>query len=114
MPIAALVLFAVALAVGVAVAVTGRRDLVCDRQLGYAVPANVAADPQLRERANRLVERNGYAASAMAAVAMIPAADVAVGDGELPTWGLALLALWGLAYTVVLSYPFHAISSWGN
>ena len=105
--------FSVALLVATAVAVTGRRGQVCQRGVGYTVPAAVEADPVLNAQANRLVATWGTVTAVLAA---LPLAAVAVNGihRDLPLRALVALAGYGLVCTCVGSYPFERIKRLGG
>ncbi|OEJ95719.1 hypothetical protein [Streptomyces thermolilacinus] len=95
---------------------TGYRGRVCDRSDGYEVPAAVKADPALRQRANSLVAFWCTGAAALSFAPLVPVGSVILSDGgkSVSTWGLAVLALYGLAVVVIGAYPFEKIKHLGD
>lgn len=90
--------------------VTGRRGKVCVRNVGYTVPAEVEADPELNKKANALV---GFWCT-LAAFLTLPALFVIAGmgtrlEGPIPLWALAGLAAYGFVLVVIGTYPFEKI-----
>jgi hypothetical protein len=106
-------LFTVALFTATAAAVTGTRGQVCERGVGYTVPAAVEADPALNARANRLVATWGTAAAVLSAVPLVALALHGF-DRDLPLWALLALAAWGFVVVVVGGYPFEQIKQLGS
>ena len=107
------ILFAVALFVATAAAVTGTRGQVCERGVGYSVPAPVEADPALSVRANRLVATWCTAAAILAALPLVALAVNGL-DRELPLWAAVALAGYGFLLTCVGGYPFERIKHLGE
>lgn len=100
--------FTVALLGMTAAAVTGRRGQVCQRGVGYTVPAQVEADPALNKRANQLVATWCTAAAVLAALPLVGLA-VAGLDRPVPLPVLVALAAYGFVMVCVASYPFERI-----
>lgn len=102
---------AVASAASLLAARTGRRGEVCDRAVGYEVPARVAAAPELNQRANQLVAHWCTAAGMLSAAPLVPLAVVIASDGSrgVPTWGLLVFVAYGLVVSTVGRYPFEKI-----
>lgn len=103
-------LFGVAGLVLATAALTGRRGQVCQRGVGYTVPAEVEADPVLNRQANELV---ALWCSAGATLAAPPAAFLVLlaarGDADLSLASLVILALYGFVLTCIGVYPFEKI-----
>ncbi|MEV5463098.1 hypothetical protein [Streptomyces sp. NPDC002788] len=95
---------------------TGYRGKVCDRSDGYEVPAEVKSDPRLRKRANDLVAFwcTGAAVLSFAPLGPIGTVIMSGGGRTVGTWGLVVLALYGLAVVIVGAYPFEKIKSLGR
>ncbi|MEO3976583.1 hypothetical protein [Streptomyces sp. CAU 1734] len=89
----------------------GHRGEVCDRSVGYDVPAEVKADPALRKRANSLVAFWAGGAAALSFAPLVPLGVVILSDGgkAISTWGLVGFALYGMAVVVMGAYPFEKI-----
>lgn len=102
------VVFTVVLFTATAAAVTGRRGQVCERGVGYTVPAAVEADPGLNTQANELV---ATWCTVAAVLAVLPLVAIAVNgiDRDLPVWALAALAAYGFLVVCVGGYPFERI-----
>lgn len=106
------VVFTAALFVATAAAVTGRRGQVCDRDLGYTVPAAVESDPALDRQANELVARWCTAAAVLAALPLVGLALHGFED-DLPLGALVALAVHGFVVVCVTGYPFERITQLG-
>ncbi|GLW51966.1 hypothetical protein Stsp02_76260 [Streptomyces sp. NBRC 14336] len=89
----------------------GYRGEVCDRSVGYEVPAEVKADPLLRKRASQLVAFWCTGAAVLSAAPLVPIGSVVLSGGgkSISTWGLAIFALYGMAVVIVGAYPFEKI-----
>ncbi len=114
MPLLVFLIFSVGLLAATAAATTGRRGHVCDRALGYTVPAVVAADPDLTRRANELVARWCTAAAVLAAVPLVGLALYGIRRDDLPLWVLVLLAVHGFLFACAAGYPFERIEQLGG
>ena len=90
---------------------TAREGQVCDRSLGYEVPARVARDPALRKCANDLVRRYSRAACllSMAPVLVLCAQAARQDHVTWSTAALLLMAAYGLIVAVIATYPCEAI-----
>ncbi|MEU8570287.1 hypothetical protein AB0C51_18390 [Streptomyces pathocidini] len=102
--------------VGVLAARVGYRGEVCDRSVGYDVPAEVKADAVLRERANRLVAFWCTGAAVLSVAPLVPLGAVMLSDGgkSVSTRGLVVFALYAMAVVSVGSYPFEKIKHLGT
>ncbi|MBD0840458.1 hypothetical protein [Streptomyces sp. TRM68416] len=89
----------------------GYRGEVCNRSLGYDVPAEVKADPALRKRANHLVAFWCTGAAVLSLAPLVPIGSVVLSGGgkSVSTWGLAVFALYGMVVVIVGAYPFEKI-----
>ncbi|UGQ13285.1 hypothetical protein LO772_06625 [Yinghuangia sp. ASG 101] len=90
---------------------TGYRGLVCDAERGYRVPAHVAGDPHLTERANQSVAFWCTGASLLSAAPLVPLLPMlADGAERRPTVpSLAVLAAYGVAVVALGRVPFALI-----
>lgn len=88
----------------------GYRGQVCDREVGYAVPARVESDPRLAERANRLVARWCTVGGVLAVLPLVPLTAAISSGVETPSLPV-VLALAGYTFVVMMvgSYPFEKI-----
>jgi len=100
--------FTVAVLTATAAAVTGRRGQVCERGVGYDVPAAVEADPVLNAQANRLVATWCTAAAVLAAVPLLGLAWNGLAR-DMSTPALLILAAYGFLVVCVGGYPFERI-----
>ncbi|MGY3202749.1 hypothetical protein [Streptomyces sp. TE5632] len=112
-------IFGCFLLLGVASALAARvgyRGNVCDRSIGYEVPAEVKSDPVLRKRANGLVTFWCTGAAVLSFAPLVPIGSVILSDGgkSVSTWGLVVFALYGLAVVIVGAYPFEKIKQLGT
>ncbi len=122
MPYIGAVLFAVAACFGalavltLIAASTGRRGLVCDAERGYPVPAHVADDPHLTERANRSVAFWCGGASLLSLAPLVPLMPMLGTDATqtLPPPSVAVLAAYGLAVVAVGRMPFILIKRYAT
>lgn len=114
MSVAFFLLFTVALFAATAAAVTGRRGQVCERGIGYTVPAQVEADPALDRRANELVATWCTAAAVLAAVPVVVLAVAGLDRADLPLWQVGALAAWAFVMVCVGGYPFEKIKHLGE
>ena len=105
--------FTVALFVATAAAVTGTRGQVCERGVGWTVPAAVEADPALTARANQLVATCGTVAAVLSAVPLVGLAVHGI-DRELPLEAAVSCAAWGFLVACVGGYPFERITQLGR
>ncbi|MBV7248430.1 MULTISPECIES: hypothetical protein [Streptomyces] len=94
---------------------TGYRGTVCDRSVGYEIPAEVTSDPKLRSRANSLVAFwcTGAAILSLAPLVVIGSAALRDGGTSVSTWGLVAFAAYGLVVVTVGAYPFEKIKQLG-
>lgn len=109
----AFLVFTLALLAASAAAVTGTRGQVCERGVGYVVPAAVESDPALRVRADRLVAGWGTVAAVLSAVPLVVLAVRGL-DRELPLGALVGLAAWGFVVACVGGLPFARIDRLGH
>lgn len=114
MSVAFFLLFTIALFAATAAAVTGRRGQVCERDIGYTVPAQVEADPELNRRANELVATWCTAAAVLAAVPLVVLAVAGLDRADLPLWEVGALAAWAFVMVCVGGYPFERITHLGR
>lgn len=105
--------FTVVLFTATAAAVTGRRGQVCERGVGYTVPAAVEADPALNTRANELIATWCTVAAILAALPLVALAVNGI-DRDLPILALAALAAYGFLVVCVGGYPFERIKHLGS
>ncbi|MBF6357167.1 hypothetical protein IU449_21920 [Nocardia higoensis] len=98
-------------------AAKGYRGMATSRSEGYGedLPDHVLTDPDRRKQLNRMVFRF----AGVAAVLCLPpfgylAYILADAERQLPTPALVLLAVYGLAVTVVAGYPVEKIKSYGQ
>ena len=105
--------FSIAVFAATAAAVTGRRGLVCERGVGYVVPAVVEADPALNTTANVLVTRWCTAAAVLAAVPVVGLVINGL-DRALAIWVPPTLAAYGFLIACVGGYPFERIMHLGG
>ncbi len=113
--VVALACFAVAAVVLLLAALTGHRGQVCERGIGYRVPARVESDPRLSGRANELVARWCTCGAVLAVLPLVPLTwAVSRGTDEAPLSALVGLAAYGLLVTVVAAYPFERIEHLGD
>lgn len=107
--------FGVAALVFTAAAVTGRRGQVCQRGMGYAVPARVEADPELSEKANEMVASWSTVGAFLALAPMLVLTALGLGrDEPLPLWVLVVFAAYGFLLVCLGSYPFEKIEQLGD
>lgn len=106
-------IFTVALFTATAAAVTGRRGQVCERGVGYTVPAAVETDPALNRKANELVATWCTVTAVLAAFPLIALA-VNGSDRDLPLWAVVTLAAYGFLMLCVGGYPFERIKHLGG
>ncbi|MGR4878099.1 hypothetical protein ACIPUC_01500 [Streptomyces sp. LARHCF249] len=103
--------FALAAVASAFAAVTGYRGQVCDPDRGYEVPARVAADAALTEKANRLVAHWYSGATALSLAPLYPLYAQMSGPDpaglSLPT--LLALAGYGLLVGALAVYPVERI-----
>ncbi|MFC8245453.1 hypothetical protein [Streptomyces chartreusis] len=94
----------------------GYRGEVCNRSVGYDVPADVKADPALRKRANQLVAFWCTGAAVLSVAPLVPIGSVILSGGgkSVSTWGLVVFALYGMAVVIVGAYPFEKIKHLGG
>ncbi|WP_189035749.1 hypothetical protein [Streptomyces daqingensis] len=107
--------FALAAVAGLLAARAGYRGKVCDGRAGYDVPERVKRDPELRREADRLVAFWCTGAAVLSVAPLVPVGDVLLhgGDKSIPTWGLLVLALYGLVVVTVGAYPYEKIKHMG-
>ncbi len=94
----------------------GYRREVCNKSIGYEVPAEVRSDPALRQRANQLVAFWCTGAAVLSAAPLVPIGSVILSGGgkSISTWGLVVFALYGMAVVIVGAYPFEKIKHLGD
>ncbi|WP_097867803.1 hypothetical protein [Streptomyces sp. rh34] len=114
-----LFLFSCFLLLGVASSLAARigyRGEVCDRSVGYEVPAEVKSDPALRNRANSLVAFWCTGAAILSLAPLVALGSAVLGDGgtSVSTWGLVAFAAYGLVVVTVGAYPFEKIKQLGG
>ncbi|OSC74661.1 hypothetical protein LEL86_08130 [Streptomyces sp. WA6-1-16] len=95
---------------------SGYRGTVCDRSVGYGIPAEVASDPALRSRANSLVAFwcTGAAILSLAPLVALGSAVLRNGGTSVSTGGLVAFAAYGLVVVTVGAYPFETIKQLGS
>ncbi|MGQ4729820.1 hypothetical protein ACUN3E_19365 [Streptomyces sp. Ju416(a)] len=96
-------------------ALAGYRGTVCDRSVGYEVPAEVTSDPALRRRANSLVAFWCTGAAILSLAPLVALGSAALRDGatSVSTWGLVAFAAYGLVVVTVGAYPFEKVKQLG-
>ncbi|WP_432194455.1 hypothetical protein [Streptomyces sp. bgisy027] len=94
----------------------GYRGEVCNKSVGYDVPAEVKADPVLRKRADQLVAFWCTGAAVLSLAPLVPIGSVIMSGGgkSVSTWGLLVFALYGMAVVIVGAYPFEKIKHLGS
>lgn len=95
---------------------TGYRGLVCDAERGYPVPAHVARDPRLTERANQSVAFWCTGAFALSLAPLFPLVRMLT-DGVAQTLtprSLAVLGAYGCALVVLGRVPFVLIKRYAS
>lgn len=91
-------------------AIMGYRGKVCDRQIGYTVPARVAADPVLAKKANGLV---AFWCTGGSILCLLPLIYLYLireqGTDAIPLSHLIAFAVYGFVLTCISTYPFEKI-----
>ncbi|MEU8852016.1 hypothetical protein AB0C70_38655 [Streptomyces sp. NPDC048564] len=94
----------------------GYRGEVCNKSVGYDVPAEVKSDPALRKRADQLVAFWCTGAAVLSVAPLVPIGSVILSGGgkSVSTWGLVVFTLYGMAVVIAGAYPFEKIKHLGG